>query len=277
MNSNEKFVHQNTRTSHKRLESMVVYALHYALRDVEILSQHSVVSKGKTYLIDAYLPSIKLAVEIDEPHHELQIENDKEREKTIREHLGCEFKRINCHSSIYEQVDELVNYIKAQIKRSGIPPWRHEPRTFNLRSGEYSQANIEALEKNNIPDLMAVVAEELRSEGSEIYDGRINGIPSQANGELGFLLKKDGITFAIYARSTGTIRVRVMDYEDDEALKEVCEDLLHARQEHSRYPKGAMYFALPDNKNSYPNWEEAKVAFYEFLSFVSKSAGSPRN
>lgn len=124
---------------------------------------------------------------------------------------------------------------------------------------------------------MAVVAEELRSEGSKIYDGQIHGIPSKTNGELGFLLEKDGITFAIYARSTGTINVRVMDYGDEKALKGVCESILNARQEDPKYPKGAKYFALPDDKNSYPTWEEAKVAFYQFLSAVSQAAGSPRN
>ena len=95
MNNNEKYIHANTRTSHKRLESMVLYALHYRLRNVLIHSQFPVLVPGAdaVYYLDAYLPALKLAIEIDEPHHDRQVERDAEREDNVKEILGCEFRR----------------------------------------------------------------------------------------------------------------------------------------------------------------------------------------
>lgn len=258
MNNNERFIFLNTRTSHKRLESMVLYALHYMLRDVEILSQYLVVDgSNNQYYIDAYLPAMNLAIEIDEPHHDYQVESDKKRQEVIQEILNCNFIRIDCEDSIYEQVDAIV----ALVKRANLPSWEYRPRPLNIHTGAYSQQQIENLEANNIPELMGEFAEELRRDGYAVEDGNIRGIPNPGNGELGFLVKRANITFAIYARSTGRVNVRVMDIAP--VIAGGLTPSLVPRQLNNGIPR---YYALPDNQNGYANKDEAKLNLYRFVS-----------
>lgn len=264
MNDNERFIHLGTRTSHKRLESMFLYALHYSLRDVLIHSQHAVVAKGrdKPYYIDAYLPDLNLAIEVDEPHHVRQLEEDIVREREIQEKIGCRFIRISCDESIYDQVDRIVDEVRALIKENNVKPWRHQPKPSHLRTGEYKAHHVSQLEENGIPDLMESFANDLLLEGNEVFDGKKNGIPEKSNGELGFLVKRNGFTFAIYARHTGNVNVRVLDWEEG-ASKRAIESL------HKRQKKGK-YYALPDNKNAYRGTQEAKRKYYEFLALTER-------
>lgn len=256
MNSNEKFIHQNTRTSHKRLESMVLYALHYALRDVEIRSQYPVIDGSNHYYIDAYLPAMKLAVEVDEPHHANQIHYDQQRQDFIQKTLNCDFIRINCDSSIYEQVDAIVS----RVKSANVASWNYQPRILNIHTGAYSQRHIQNLEANNIPELMGEFAEELKRDGYTIEEGNVRGIPSSSNGELGFLVKRANITFAVYARATGKVNVRVMELGND--VSDFFAKILHPRQIKNSIPR---YYALPDNQNGYENKDEAKSFLDEFV------------
>lgn len=257
MNNNEKFIHLNTRTSHKRLESMVLYALHYALRDVEIQSQYLVVDGNKQYYIDAYLPAMNLAIEVDEPHHGYQVETDQRRQEFIRKTLNCDFIRINCDDSIYEQVDAVV----ALVKKANLAAWEYHPKPLNIRTGAYSQMHIERLEANNIPELMGELAEELRRDEYTVEEGNVRGIPSPSNGELGFLVKRANLTFAIYARSTGRVNVRVMDLGAGVPVSLITE--LVPRQLKNGIPR---YYALPDNKNGYENKDVAKFTLDQFVA-----------
>lgn len=264
MNDNERFIHLNTKTSHKRLESMVLYALHYSLRDVLIHSQHAVVVDGrnKPYYIDAYLPDLNLAIEVDEPHHKKQLEEDTIREREIMEKIGCRFIRIKCDKSIYEQVDRVIDDVRALVKAHAIDPWHHQPKPIYLRTGEYKERQIQQLEASGVPDLMESLENDLLLEGNEVIHGKKGGIPSKSNGELGFLVKRNKFTFAIYARYTGNVNVRVLDWEDSASKKAI--ESLHKRQE-------GKYHALPDNKNGgYRGIEKAKEKFYEFLALTEQ-------
>lgn len=259
MNNNEKFIHVNTRTSHKRLESMVLYALHYALRDIEILSQHAVIVDNKLFLIDAYIPALNLAIEVDEPHHSYQVAGDQNRQHLISEQLGCEFIRINCSESIYSQIDAIVDH----VRQANLEPWYYQPPMLSLRDGKYSQEHIEKLEEKNIPELMSAFAEELKKEGNNVREGSIRGIPNPGNGELGFLVERNGITFAIYARASGRVNVRVMEFTPK--ISDNVKRQLHERQVKNGTPR---FYALPDNKNAYEDKDEAKTKFYEFISLA---------
>ena len=262
MNDNERFIHLGTRTSHKRLESMVLYALHHSLRDVLIHSQHAVMVDGRDspYYIDAYFPDLNLAVEIDEPHHVRQHEADSIREQEIKKKIGCSFIRINCDESIYGQVDSVVDHVRALIKERDIRPWHHQPKPSYLRTGAYKAHHVKKLEENGIPELMESFENDLLTEGNDVFHGESkNGIPSISNGELGFLVKRNGFTFAIYARQTGIINVRVLNWEEGASEKAI--EKLHVRQ------KGR-YYALPDNKNGYRGAVEAKEKFYQFLAMT---------
>lgn len=62
-------------------------------KDIRPFIQYPVKSSG-IYFIDLYYPDLKLAIEIDEPHHTNQKEEDKARENLIIESEKCDFKRI---------------------------------------------------------------------------------------------------------------------------------------------------------------------------------------
>ncbi|WP_105253560.1 hypothetical protein [Pseudoalteromonas sp. T1lg75] len=138
---------------------------------------------------------------------------------------------------------------------------------MNLRDGKFKKEAIEALEANNIPELISVFAEELEKEGSAIIHGAVNGIPSPSNGELGFLTKRAGFTFAVYARKTGRVNVRVVDFDESVSASTV-EKLLHPRQEDEKKYNGPRFYALPGNADSYRDKETAKAKLYEFISMV---------
>jgi very-short-patch-repair endonuclease len=56
-----------------------------------------------SYRIDLYLPSQKLAIEIDENNHaDRDPSYEQEREKSIQEELGCKFLRINPDASDFK-------------------------------------------------------------------------------------------------------------------------------------------------------------------------------
>lgn len=56
----------------------------------KILRQHRVAG----YYLDGYCPALRLAIEIDEPHHKLRLQEDCLRQDNITERLGCQFLRI---------------------------------------------------------------------------------------------------------------------------------------------------------------------------------------
>ena len=79
----EYFVQQLHRTAYKQHESFVFGALvHDArLRDLRVTTQQYARRRDFGYaLVDIYYPQIHLAVEVDEPHHGNQAEEDRERE-----------------------------------------------------------------------------------------------------------------------------------------------------------------------------------------------------
>ena len=67
--------------------------IHQVFANEKIKPQQFVLNK---YYIDYYFPEHKLAVEIDEKAHlDRNEDQDKKREKEIKEELDCEFIRIN--------------------------------------------------------------------------------------------------------------------------------------------------------------------------------------
>ena len=56
---------------------------------LRILRQYPV----KGYLIDGYIPELKIAIEIDEEYHNNTVEKDLKRQRIIEQALGCIFLR----------------------------------------------------------------------------------------------------------------------------------------------------------------------------------------
>lgn len=67
------------------------------------------------FMIDFYLPQIKLAVEYDEDYHKHQLEKDKNREKKVRSKLGCDFIRVREGFEL-KGLNEIIKYIKQMPK-----------------------------------------------------------------------------------------------------------------------------------------------------------------
>ena len=210
--ANEEFIFLNTKTSHKRFESMVVYALHFALRDLELRSQYHVQVGDNKYLIDLYAPALKLAIEIDEPYHfqAEQKEKDDDRQQQIEQKLGCEFYRIDCSQPIYEQVDRLI----AIIKDKNYDMWQFQRPNYQKNSGEYSAQHWRKLEDSGIIYEVENLRDKLSTEYDFLVDNKpINGIPGRSNGEYGFIVYSQNSPhkLAVYARATHKWHVRIVE------------------------------------------------------------------
>lgn len=220
--ANEEFIFLNTKTSHKRFESMVVYALHFALRDLELRSQYHVQMGNNKYLIDLYSPALKLAIEIDEPYHfqNEQKEKDENREQQIKHKLGCEFYRIDCNKPIYAQVDGLI----ALIKRRRYDIWQYTRPNYQKNSGEYSSRHWKKLEESGVIYEVEKLREKLSNElGFLVDDSPVHGIPGKSNGEYGFIVWSNNSPhkLAVYARASHLWHVRIVKTEapDENLMK----------------------------------------------------------
>ena len=116
----EHFVSQIHRTAYKRYENFVLGALIHdkVIQDLLITTQHYVRLKNEGYaLVDIYFPQLKIAVEVDEPHHENSQAADQEREKQIQDALACDVVRISIASgNVPSQVDALRRMLIQRMK-----------------------------------------------------------------------------------------------------------------------------------------------------------------
>lgn len=206
--SNERYIQENTRTSHKRWESMVVYALHYALRDVKIESQYKV----GPYLIDAYIPALKIAIEVDEPHHQSRREEDSLRESAIKRELNCSFWRVDIERDVYKQVDEIVNFVKGE----NLAPWIHEiqTRTTSIQDGNYTSANLEALKQAGTYDFVLALRTKIELLGFSTSDCDISGHIPAGNGLMGFMIDLDGVRMSVSVSKTHRPKLLVTNFAE---------------------------------------------------------------
>ena len=206
---NERYIQENTRTSHKRWESMVVYALHYALRNVKILSQYHV----EKYKIDAYLPSINLAIEIDEEYHMNNLINDDIRQRFIEQTLGCTFIRINVTEDVYDQVDRIVKY----VNELNLPAWSYETPQTNTHTGEFSIAKKDKLEKTGT----FIFMEKFKSKCFEmdLMVSKEIKTNDSGNGMLGIDIFFDGLTLKAITGVRKKIKFQVLEFDPNSVLR----------------------------------------------------------
>ena len=206
---NERYIQEKTRTSHKRWESMVIYALHYALRNVQINSQHSV---ENIYKIDAYLPAIKLAIEIDEEYHLNNLVNDNIRQKFIEQTLGCTFIRINVTENVYDQVDRIVKY----VNEYNLPAWVHEiPQTIT-NTGEFSATKRDKLEKSGTYIFIEKFKSKCIEMGLTVLKEKTDG---SGNGMIGVDIFFDGLTLKAITGTSKKIKFQVLAFDPNSVLK----------------------------------------------------------
>ncbi|MFA0487028.1 MULTISPECIES: AbaSI family restriction endonuclease [Vibrio] len=203
----EKFIFNHTRTSHKRWESIVMYSLHYALRDVKLLSQYPV----EQYYIDGYFPDLKLAVEIDEPFHERTKEQDALREERIKAELGCEFFRIDVNKPVYEQVDALVDKVKALSP----PKWEVKERSEKKNSGEYSKSKFEKLQAANAFEFLDNIQEEIEQMGISVDTENLNPNTLPSNEMISFNVEFGKLQLTVFTRSSCKPKIIVNDFDEE--------------------------------------------------------------
>lgn len=201
----EKFIFNHTKTSHKRWESMVMYALHYALRDVKLLSQYPV----NQYYIDGYFPDLKLAVEIDEPFHERTQEQDAIRERDIKSELGCEFFRINVNEPVYEQIDRLIMKVKAL----NPPEWKIKEKPSRQNIGEYSKDYFDKLTAANAFEFLDNIQEEVEQLGISVSTEEANPNTRPSNGMVSFNVIFGALKLTVFTRSTCKPKIIVSEYD----------------------------------------------------------------
>lgn len=207
----EKYIKDNTRTSHKRWESMVMYALHYALRNVRLESQYSV----PPYLIDGYFPDINLAIEVDEEHHGNQQEEDQERQTYIENKLQCRFERINVfEDSVYKRIDEIVELVKSLEPDN----WVVKPKEKSIPNGEYTTAKLQGLKGVNAFEVIDALQKRVEELGviTDVSADNVKKSPiTISNGEVGFIVYFDGFTFVVNMTKTLKPKILVTQYSEE--------------------------------------------------------------
>jgi very-short-patch-repair endonuclease len=189
---------------------MVMYALHFALRDVLLESQYPV----GDYFIDGYFPDLRLAVEIDEAHHKRTNEEDVARQSFIERELNCEFIRINVvKDSIYEQVDHIVNLVRERVLVNKIAAWEHVIPEGN--TGDFTAVNLSALEKNGTYLFTERFRAKCVSHGLDVVDCDISGHIPEGNGYLGFLVNLSTLQLSVSITKTHKPKLLVTRRDED--------------------------------------------------------------
>jgi very-short-patch-repair endonuclease len=121
MDKKEYIIRQLGRTKNKKYETYVVSRIIHLLNnfDIKFVTQQYVSRPEGRALTDLFFPQASLHVEVDEPYHRDNIENDQIREGDIVNATNHEVFRINVSTSIEDinsQINEVVEKINNKIK-----------------------------------------------------------------------------------------------------------------------------------------------------------------
>jgi very-short-patch-repair endonuclease len=172
------------------------------------------------YSVDLYVPALRVAIEIDEPHHAMQQEQDGQRQAELEEGLGCTFYRVladpdNDGPSLFEQMGAISQSLIQMADEQGVPVWQIEPPAVNVPlpdlAAGYSARHVAALQAANIPALVQEFRQDLAALGIHTTDDK--GPVQAGNGELGFSVPLDGITFVVNMRANHSVRLIVTQFE----------------------------------------------------------------
>ena len=208
---------RDRRFGSKRWEALVIGALFALLRDCEIRFQYCVEVKGRRRLLDAYLPAIKLAIEVDEPHHRFQSDADEARREEVEQAIGCSFHRIDCTKPVLHQVDDIVKQIRKKLASQQLPPWHHPAPETPRQTGLYVADMVSRLERSGATAGVRDFAVQVAQLGWEVDPvRRFNGLPDPGNGGAGFCASYDGINVIVTMRSRmAGFRLLIAGWPDD--------------------------------------------------------------
>ncbi|HPN30761.1 MAG TPA: hypothetical protein PKY81_07375 [bacterium] len=124
MDKLEFMVKQISKTNKKNRENYVITRIVHLLNDLEIkfiTQQYVIRPNNKRALMDMYFPQINFFIEINEEHHEKQIDQDKIRNLDIVNAINCEPEEIidvtKPVNDIHKQIDGVVSKIKEKINK----------------------------------------------------------------------------------------------------------------------------------------------------------------
>lgn len=142
MNKLEFITRQLAKTIKKNYENYVVTRIWHKLDNINIkfiTQQYVSRGEGKYAYTDMYFPQLNLHIEVDEPHHKLNIDADKVREADIVNITNHRIIRVDINEdlvSIHCQIDNIVKEINLMIQSFGdkFIPWDIEkelnPETY---------------------------------------------------------------------------------------------------------------------------------------------------
>lgn len=122
---------QLSRAKKKRFEHYVINRIWNLLDDLSIkfITQQYVVRPDGRALTDMFFPQFDLHIEVDEPYHLNQIEQDKLRQADIINSTGHTIERVDTSNGIEflnERINEIIHLIKKKKKESDFKPWNIE-------------------------------------------------------------------------------------------------------------------------------------------------------
>lgn len=130
---------QLSRSRKKRFEHYVINRIWHLLDDLDIkfTTQQYVSRPNGRALTDMFFPQFGLHIEVDEPFHLNQKEQDKHRQADIINATGHTVERIDTSKGILilnNRIDEIVKVIKNEKQKKLFKPWdlerEQDPKTY---------------------------------------------------------------------------------------------------------------------------------------------------
>lgn len=131
MDKLEFLIRQIAKTNKKNYENYVITRIWHRLNNLDIkfvTQQYVAKSDGSYALTDMFFPQLNLHIEVDEPHHQRQINQDELRERDIINVTQHEIQRIDVSrgiDDIHERIEEIVQLIMKRVTDLGhrFVPW----------------------------------------------------------------------------------------------------------------------------------------------------------
>lgn len=146
---------QLAKTNKKNYENYVVTRIWHRVNnlDIKFVTQQYISRPDGYALTDMYFPQLNLHVEIDEPHHKKQIQQDVLREQDIINVTNHQFIRVDIDlikgiEYINEQIESIVNKISELVDLLGdrFIPWDLDkelsPQTYIQRGYIHLKDNV---------------------------------------------------------------------------------------------------------------------------------------
>ncbi len=128
-------IRQIQKTAYKAHENYIIGSLLHDenLNELKPITQHYVKRNDEKYaLIDLFYPQLNLAVEIDEPAHEKNLNEDFNRQIEIEKNLKCNFFRIKINDGeIFNQIKNLKKYINKLKEETDFKTW-DQPKNISI-------------------------------------------------------------------------------------------------------------------------------------------------